>query len=189
MPVCCNYLVSHTISSKRSGLDKAIHQVEQALKRSKGNGVTFDVEKDIDLRRMIQPSPQNEVDGVGLHNGYEQPHHAEYTTSLKNAAAIYDSSATLDQLEKPDDLALDNADNPLQLLALASSMPNRSPTSIITPSPAAAASTSDVSDNVDDAVLQLFFSGLTSVLDNLPKYDPVELGLVTTDEAERLFDL
>ena len=182
-------LRSHKIYSKRSGLEKAIHQVEQALKRSKGNGVTFDAEKDIDLRRMIQPSRQHELEEVGLRNGYEQSRHADYTTPLTTAATIFDDSALLDQTEKPDDLALNNADNPLQLLALASSMPSRSPNSVIDPSPAAAASTSDASDNVDDAVLQLFFSGLTSVLDNLPKYDPVELGLVTTDEAERLFNL
>lgn len=44
------------VPNKRHGLEKAIYQVEQALKRSKSNGVAFDQDTDVDLRQLIDKS-------------------------------------------------------------------------------------------------------------------------------------
>jgi hypothetical protein len=175
-------------------LEKAIYQVEQALKRSKSNGVAFDPDTEVDLRQLIDQS-QNLA---GQHNRH---------SSIDNAATLHPSSTlgqrfsrtdsnlghrtsiadslTPDHVAKPDEMAVDNADNPLQLLAMASAMPNQSPSSAITPSPAAA--TVAHTGDADDSELETFFGSLMPVLDNSSDIDPVELGLVTDEEAESLF--
>jgi hypothetical protein len=97
----------------------------------------------------------------------------------------FSHTASVDHTEKPDELAVDNADNPLQLLAMASSMPNQSPSTVITPSPAAGLGTGHIDG--DDAELQQYFGSLMPVLDNTRDLDPVEMGLVTREEADTLF--
>ena len=93
-----------------------------------------------------------------------------------------------DHLEKADEIALDNADNPLQLLAMASAMPNQSPASAVASSPAVATNHTPINTvDTEDSELQSFFGSLTPVLDNSNDIDAVELGLVTEEEAESLF--
>lgn len=90
--------------------------------------------------------------------------------------------------EKPDELALNNADNPLQLLAMASVLPGQSPSTTMSTSPAGAASQPGVTDsNTGDTELQQFFGSLMPNLDNSPDFDPINLGLVTQEEANTLF--
>ena len=90
--------------------------------------------------------------------------------------------------EKPDELALNHADNPLQLLAMASVLPGQSPSTNMSTSPAgvAVASQQGAENNVD-AELTQFFGSLQPSLDNGPDLDPIDLGLVTDEEAETLF--
>ena len=171
------------VPNKRHGLEKAIYQVEQALKRSKNNGVTFDPDTDVDLRQLINQS-QNLAQEQRYRNISSISHH-------RNASipTVSDEMAP-DRGEKPDEIALDNADNPLQLLAMASAMPNQSPASAVTASPAAAATqTPPHAADSDDSELQMFFGSLTPVLDNSAEIDAVLLGLVTEEEAEGLFKL
>lgn len=92
-----------------------------------------------------------------------------------------------DHHDKADGIALDNADNPLQLLAMVSAMPGQSPASAVAPSPAVATSQTHAVDS-EDSELQSFFGSLSPVLDNSPDIDAVELGLVTEEEAESLFN-
>lgn len=90
--------------------------------------------------------------------------------------------------EKPDELALNNADNPLQLLAMASVLPGQSPSTNMSTSPAGTlAHQTSIESNLADADLQQFFGSLMSNLDNTPELDPIEIGLVTTEEADTLF--
>jgi hypothetical protein len=194
------------VKNKRSGLEKAIHQVEQAIKRSKGSSVTFDADKDIDLRQLIDQSQANGAEAtsarrlssstglnrtmdVPMFNEHEPASAMEYVpptrTQLPNHRPSFSNSQTADHVEKPDDLAVDNADNPLQLLAMASSMPTQSPSTVITPSPAAMPGQTPV--EADDTELQCFFGSLMPVLDNTPDIDPIEIGYVTSEEAEHLF--
>ena len=70
---------------------------------------------------------------------------------------------------------------------MASALPNQSPAAAITPSPAAATSNTLETWEPEDAELQSFFGNLTPVLDNTADIDPIEMGLVTEEEAESLF--
>jgi hypothetical protein len=179
-------------SSKRTGLEKAIHQVEQALKRSKSNGVTFDPDADVDLRQLVDKAAEQDTDQPKS-SSFAAPQHLfpnpdHLHPDAIPAAPLMPEATVPEHYEKPDALALDNADNPLQLLAMASALPNQSPTAVITPSPAAPTSlTESQSLDPEDAELQRFFGSLTPVLDNTADIDPVELGLVTEDEADTLF--
>lgn len=158
--------------SKRSGLEKAIHQVEQALKRSKHDGVAIDGDDIINLRQLIEKKGETPE--------HEKPLNA--TASTRSGSYV-----SPEQVGEPDEMTLDNADNPLQLLAMASSMPHQSPSTISTPTNSGLPNS--FKSKVDDVVVQLFFSGLTSVLDDALEEDPVELGLLTAQEAETLFAL
>lgn len=170
------------VKNKRTGLEKAIYQVEQAIKRSKSSGVPFDPDPDVDLRQLVtqsqsldNPQPRRQSSHDPLHRRLESTHSST-------------DSMTREATEKPDEIALDNAENPLQLLAMASAMPHQSPSSIVTPSPAAATSqTGSNSVENEDADLQTFFGSLNPVLDNSQDIDPIELGLLTEEESEVLF--
>lgn len=201
-------ILALTIHSKRTGLEKAIHQVEQALKRSKSNSVAFDADKEIDLRQLID---QSQVEGSEASPIRRQSSSADATQPFQSSM-FQDSASSAtphqrhvptftslppptrpslnslpstDQIDKADELAVDNADNPLQLLAMASSMPTQSPSTVITPSPAAISG--QTPGDTDDAELQQYFGSLMPVLDNTPDIDPIELGYVTSEEAEYLF--
>lgn len=95
---------------------------------------------------------------------------------------------------KPEErLAVDDVENPLQLLARASNL-HLSPESSHGQSPGTAVShhaASSVADDLDPEMRQVeFFFGTTNFnVDRGDDYDPIELGLVTEEEAEMLFDL
>lgn len=91
-------------------------------------------------------------------------------------------------------LTLDDAENPLQLLARASDL-QLSPTGVrnvqklpIPPSVAPTAVPQESSD-LSDMSAKSFFVPAQANLDIGPDLDPVDLGLVTFDEAESLFSL
>ena len=58
------------VKNKRTGLEKAIYQVEQAIKRSKNNGVAFDPDTDVDLRQLIS---QSQAWASSYHLSYRPP--------------------------------------------------------------------------------------------------------------------
>jgi hypothetical protein len=186
------------VKNKRSGLEKAIHQVEQALKRSKGSHVVVDGDKDIDLRQLLasggdqttedppnlkrrrssafdQPALPTALGLVGGGSHQPQTVMSDFVRPRTPSKATSSGVQVVDQPEKPDELALDNADNPLQLLAMASSMPTQSPSTAITPSPAGAGQTPG---EHEDAELQQYFGSLMPILDNTRDLDPIEIGLV-----------
>lgn len=85
-------------------------------------------------------------------------------------------------------LALDDAENPLQLLARASDLRLTSPHSgdigASTPS-----SRTFASDRGDKSDVHRFFLPVKANLDQGPDLDPIDLGLVTMEEAEMLISL
>jgi hypothetical protein len=195
------------VKNKRSGLEKAIHQVEQALKKSKGSHVGFDADKEIDLRQLIDQSQTNgsedtptrtQSSSAGIGQPFSSPAFTDQNVtnissepdgSYPSLPTSYSRALSIphhdERSEKADELAVDNADNPLQLLAMASSMPNQSPSTVITPSPGAFAG--HTPRESDDTELQQFFGSMIPVLDNTSDIDPIEMGLVTQDEADYLF--
>lgn len=93
-----------------------------------------------------------------------------------------------------ENLTLDDAENPLQLLARASDL-QLSPTglrhvqkSTIPPSVAPSAVPHESSD-LGELSAKSFFVPVQTNLDVGPDLDPVDLGLVTFDESESLFSL
>lgn len=178
-------------------MEKAIYQVEQALKRSKdgASGLTADAEAD--LRQLIA-APQASSDPRRQSNSTSAVMEKKKSLSHPPAGLVQiESTGTTDNShevspadhgEKPDELALNNADNPLQLLAMASVLPGQSPSTAISTSPAGVLPPPGANEaNADDTELQTFFGSLMPRLDNSPQLDPIELGLVTQDEADSLF--
>lgn len=86
-----------------------------------------------------------------------------------------------------DQQALDDAENPLQLLARASDLRLTTPMSsdhMFTPSTSHKGSELDQQSDV-----HRFFLPIKASLDRGPSYDPIDLGLVTEEEAELLLSL
>ncbi|OCT51479.1 Zn(II)2Cys6 transcription factor [Cladophialophora carrionii] len=186
------------VKNKRSGLEKAIYQVEQALKRSKDCPTGLTAETEADLRQLIsapKASPllrrqsSTATPALGHQQSFPQQHvgliPAESTGTTENGHEV----SPADHGEKPDELALNNADNPLQLLAMASVLPGQSPSTAMSTSPAGVIPHpgANEANAYDDAELQQFFGSLLPRLDNSPEVDPINLGLVTQEEADSLF--
>jgi hypothetical protein len=170
--------------SKRKGVDKALHQIEQAIKKSK----TSSAEDEDDVMKVVSHL-QDLLDK------------AQRQLASRRSVGASNSPIELLQPQESkagnantnDGLALDDAENPLQLLARASDlqlMPltatqNPSPTlSMPFPSPSTTAYASYSARAVDS-----FFVPIRASLDVGPDLDPVDLGLVTFEEATRLFTL
>jgi hypothetical protein len=82
-----------------------------------------------------------------------------------------------------DQLALDDAENPLQLLARASDLRLASPksTDINTPN-----SSHIASDRNETSDVQRYFLPTKARLDQGPDLDPIDIGLVSLEESEAL---
>lgn len=181
MPGSCCTWADRASYSKRKGLEKAIHQIEQAIKRPKMDQLGLDdAQKAIsglqDLLNRLQDQPPTGSDVF-----------SECGERMRNPPSPHDTNA--DQ-----SLALDDAENPLQLLARASDL-QFSPTGLrhrpkSPPSLLAASSALPLENsNLADSSVKSFFVPAKASLDVGPDLDPVELGLVTFDESESLFSL
>ncbi|OAP60714.1 hypothetical protein AYL99_05716 [Fonsecaea erecta] len=185
------------VKNKRTGLEKAIYQVEQALKRNRDGSVGLPSEVEADLRQLIGAPQTSTVlerktslttPATNHPQLFLQPRPSLVPSEDNGVAEDIQEEPATEHGEKPDELALNNADNPLQLLAMASVLPGQSPSTVMSTSPAGVASHPGTNDaNPGDAELQQFFGSLMPRLDNSPDLDPIDLGLVTQDEADSLF--
>lgn len=163
-------------SSKRRGLDKAVHQIEQAVKRPDSGVESKDARKVVsDLQELLA-----KAQGQPLEKG---------SGSVSGAAARPRSPRSSREDSAEDNLALHDAENPLQLLARASDLqlPPQSPKSPVQLSSRSA----DIQDQRQPADLGVnsFFVPVKDNLDIGPDLDPVDIGLATLDESEALFSL
>lgn len=165
--------------SKRKGLDKALHQIEEAIKRPKTDAAGSDAARKLisdlqDLLRRTQGhSARSEVEETS-----DDPVQSR-TKSPQGAAA-------------GDNLALDDAENPLQLLARASdlqfsSAECRDAPILSTSSGSQSSLRPNSSPNEDLPIARSFFVPVKAKLDLGPDMDPIELGLTTLHEAELQF--
>lgn len=180
----CMYICADIwTSSKRTGLEKALHQIEQAIKRPR----TEDAAASDAAQKVISNLQDllNKAQGQG-----QQVSHSETD----------DLSENLDQAQslpsprfenQEDNLALDDAENPLQLLARASDLQ-------LSPTGARGAQKSSLTLALQTAIPQsshegrdpgakTFFVPVRASRDVGSDIDPVDLGLVTVQEAESLF--
>ncbi|KAL5335678.1 hypothetical protein BJX70DRAFT_410303 [Aspergillus crustosus] len=172
------------VKNKRTGLEKALHQIEQAIKRPKtdypGAEAAQKVISDLQdlLSKTQKQQPQNESEVFSEDpDQIESPHFTRESNSGES-------------------LALDDAENPLQLLARASDL-QLSPkdvrdtatwSSLTAPQPEIGLSVR-VESNAPAAksAAKSFFVPVRATLDVRPDLDPIEIGLVTLSEAESLF--
>jgi hypothetical protein len=160
--------------SKRTGLDKAIHQVAEAIKRAKVDAPANEAAV-ADLQRLLDAA------------------HVLPSAVERNVPEYLDDADNEDSPMLPspgDQLTLDDAENPLQLLARASGLEGSSrPQASLQSEYGGSPETLLV--NTNDSSLQNFFLPIKSTLDiggtgNGDDVDPIDAGLVTIEEAETL---
>ena len=193
---------SSFFDSKRSGLDKAVYQIEQAIQRSKTKGDASAISGlEVLLERTQQMLPGHAVEQPvsDLVPSVQIQEHQQSSTPASSVEGPTQSNRSIsksvsdNQLERTMDmnnLSVNDAENPLQLLAQTSELlltPRQ-----LTPTPQtgdSASSTYGSSSNAGQSYTQTFFSRLRSRLDTEPELDPIEMGLITLPEAEVLFTL
>lgn len=189
------------VKNKRSGLEKAIHQVEEAVKKARTNGLALHDGHAQTLQKILE-----ETKGVVQSENAQKRKRdtLEHTVQTKISAPKVghpvvsprgmfrmqdmEREALVQSLENDGDVTLNNANNPLQLLAIASSIPDPiAPysSSSLGKSASPSAATEEIGENgeTDD-----FFSPMISRLDLKKEFDPLELGLVSKQEVSSLFE-
>ncbi|KAG2418523.1 hypothetical protein HFD88_001624 [Aspergillus terreus] len=171
------------VKNKRKGLEKALHQIEQAIKRPKSDGTGSDAAQRIisNLQELLNKSQQ----------GQSQQLQSE-TDELSEGPEQSNSFPSPREINAGDNLSLDDAENPLQLLARASDLqlspaetretPRWHPSTSVQPT---ALPRSSLNGNEPSA--KSFFVPVRASLDVGPDLDPIDVGLVTSNEAESLF--
>jgi hypothetical protein len=187
--------LANTPHSKRKGVDKALHQIEEAIKKSRisRNGDPgSDVSKVIsNLQHLLDKAQRQTVDRSFLS---EQTPVADYEkeTMDYSDSSLSQSNANNTTSSNPEDsLALDDAENPLQLLARASDLqllPPSGQNNANSPLPLSSSGATTYSSHSSRAT-DSFFVPIKASLDVGPDLDPVDLGLVTFEEASMLFNL
>ncbi|KAH7555866.1 Zn(II)2Cys6 transcription factor [Bipolaris maydis] len=161
------------VKNKRSGLEKAIYQVEEAIKKRKSD-VAVNQSTLQHLQQLL-----NEAQGdVGPSQDAKSP---PVLAELSYVPAKEVASTSSD-----DQLAVEDVENPLQLLARASDLriattPQSYNTSVA--SPEGRFTGSEQSAFLD---VHHFFLPMKAHLDQGSGLDPIDVGLVTKDEAEML---
>ena len=149
-----------------------------------------------DLRHLLDgaadPSPAFSGGPSTLPSSTGDPHDPAYSDDEYQEAE--DSPDSRTYLARPCEgsLTVDDAENPLQLLARASNLQLSPAHSGATNSPVQSARRRDrrqkVGDDGSRSDIQSFFTGVRLNLDVGDDIDPIEMGLVTEAEAEELFD-
>ncbi|KAH6671149.1 hypothetical protein B0J14DRAFT_564839 [Halenospora varia] len=175
------------IKNKRDGLEKAVYRIEQAIKRSKTHANQSDDGQIQHLEGLLSEA-QNLLPGNGSKD-LDSPFHMGDSSSQSHNNALGHSlpeSESAAEQNSDDHFAVDDAENPLQLLARASDLsvpthaavgPPNIPSLAFPPRPGTA----------KDHTLQDFFGPFRPSLDVEDDIDPIEMGLVTEAETTALF--
>ncbi|KAF2828096.1 hypothetical protein CC86DRAFT_465859 [Ophiobolus disseminans] len=160
------------VKNKRSGLEKAIYQVEEAIKKRKSDNSTNRTTLE-HLKKLLDENQESE-EPAEAGNTPPSPDYIQHATERDVATASSD-----------DQLALEGVENPLQLLARASDLRIASPTTLEN-----SVSTPGSRFNGGDPFMDVhrFFLPMKASLDQGPGLDPIDVGLVTLDEAETLLE-
>ncbi|KUJ22901.1 uncharacterized protein LY89DRAFT_313584 [Mollisia scopiformis] len=163
------------IKNKRDGLSKAVFAIEQAIKKSRTKSTQSEEDRNtFHLQHLL-----NEAQGL-------LPQRPTSAGSVRSAGHLpqQEINETVPESSAEEQFAVDDAENPLQLLARASdlSAPNAQ-TSFAT----SASIHHNPSRAGNDQDLQDFFGPFRPSLDVGPDIDPIDLGLVTEEEAIALF--
>ncbi|KAF2265247.1 Zn(II)2Cys6 transcription factor [Lojkania enalia] len=154
------------VKNKRTGLEKAIYQIEEAIRKSKSENMSSSSTLE-QLRSLLGEAPG------GLQDTAD-------TASSTSATFVSERDGTASD----DQLALDDAENPLQLLARASDLRLTSPK--LTEPSSSPSSRYLLSEQEERSDVHRFFLPMKAALDQGPDVDPIDIGLVTLEEAETL---
>ncbi|KFX91255.1 hypothetical protein O988_07839 [Pseudogymnoascus sp. VKM F-3808] len=171
------------VKNKRTGLEKAVYRIGQAIARSKANGGELEDEQAaLNLQHLLSSTagllPKiQEPQAPQLQAPASVPTHHD-TTTTATATSAYTTHGSRDN-----NYSLDDAENPLQLLASASGMA-LSPR----PLPNAQPPTSYVTKDEQDKDLQTFFGPFSPNLDVSEDIDPIDMGYITSGETTALFN-
>ncbi len=172
MPSTAIEKIYSLLCSKRSGLEKAIFQVEEAIKKRKAD-VDNSQSTLLHLQKLLDEAQQDRAEPKHIEVG--SPSGSDAANTAKEVVAA----------SSDDQLALEGVENPLQLLARASDLRIASPHPLDGEgsTPGSRISGSERSAFSD---VHRFFLPMKASLDQGPGLDPIEVGLVTMDEAETL---
>ncbi|KAI0007663.1 hypothetical protein F4779DRAFT_628969 [Xylariaceae sp. FL0662B] len=192
------------VKNKHSGLEKAVFQIEQALRRShpgsidqiqsteQANELRFLLERSRELLNGSQGPPTGlSSQSGGEHDQMEvSPQQTSTSMGTSPSQAGSRDDAPVSAKIEDDQLSLDDAENPLQLLArtselLSSIAPQANGSGTAARAPSKSNYNRSVSREGDD--LQKFFGRFQPRLDVGDDLDPIEQGLVSLPEAEALF--
>ncbi|KAJ6094259.1 hypothetical protein N7467_003104 [Penicillium canescens] len=171
------------VKNKRKGLEKAIHQIEQAIKRPRIDSGDGDAQRAISGLQALLIQVQGQLmqsDQDAFSEGPGPGHDPD------------SDPPSLRDTKVDESLTLDDAENPLQLLARASDL-QLSPTGVRrAPRPSLPLPGAPLAVSQDNAIpgepsAKSFFVPARANLDVGSEVDPVDLGLVTFDESESLF--
>ncbi|KAM0819164.1 hypothetical protein AB5N19_04979 [Seiridium cardinale] len=184
------------VKNKHTGLEKAVHQIEQALKRPSSVGEQVQNQDQAnELRYLLKRSREllgnrNALDeyAAGRPDDHDQNLSPNRTSASLETPPPHGTARDEGSVQRSegDQLSLDDAENPLQLLARTSEL-----LSAIHPRAASAngppAHLASKQGQRSDYDLQKFFGPYQPRLDIGEDLDPIELGLITLAEAEALF--
>ncbi|KAL2186360.1 hypothetical protein L209DRAFT_755015 [Thermothelomyces heterothallicus CBS 203.75] len=195
------------VKNKRTGLEKALHQVEQALRRTSSGAEATKIVSE--LKALLGPGPHGPIsllnhDQSRTRSAEPRRESKQGDIPLPDASSDAGDSSTSDQdaMSVPqgstpsqghvaeESLAVDDAENPLQLLARASDL-HVSPKSGADHVAAEHMSHQRTRQNKQSekiSEVEKFFKLSQFSLDTGPDLDPINLGLVTAEEAETLFN-
>jgi hypothetical protein len=193
--LCTPWLIQF---SKRSGLDKAVYRIEQAIKKSRTHGgQPEDHETAMQLQRLLREaqnvvpaSPSSSTDpNLAPATDFPKREHSSVVLPSLLQPEPQANVRLSDQNRAEDHFALDDAENPLQLLARASDLTLPPPHQLFMSNlnftaPPATTLKSKAAKNSD---LSAFFGPFRQRLDLGEDIDPIEMGFVTLEESEELF--
>lgn len=172
--------------SKRDGLEKAVYRIEQAIKKSKTQGSHSGDDENIhqlksllnDANQILpRTSSENLNPPFSIRGSSTQAHQSPQTDNF-----IQPGPGPLPDQNSDDHFAVDDAENPLQLLARASDLSVPSNAQSVSSS-----ATRDSRGHARDRDLEAFFGPFHPSLDVGEDIDPIEMGIVTEKESSGLF--
>lgn len=165
-------------------MEKAVYRIEQEIKRSKTQSSQSEDERNAyHLQNLLA-----EAKGIlpdDTHRGFRKPYrNSDHTLEAGDNQSHFRQPAADHAAE--DQYAVDDAENPLQLLARASDL-SGSPNIVEHSSNVTFQVSNQASLPARDSDLQSFFGPFRPSLDVGPDIDPIDMGLVTEEESASLF--
>lgn len=178
--------------SKRDGLEKAVFRIEQALKKSKAlDSQSGDDQAASHLQNLLTeaqgllPRKQSDVIDPALRNS-DYAFHMGNLPPIRSPNGYPPSGVPSASAPDNDHFAVDDAENPLQLLARASDLSAPKNQASHSRHYSNTSSVQRLLNPSRDQALSAFFGPFRPSFDVGPETDPIEMGLVTEEEASSL---